>query len=61
MENPTNIVARVPGALLQELKRIAEQETKKTGFRVDVSSIVRRALTQDIEARKKAEQQEAGE
>ena len=53
MEQQTNLVTRVPVTLHAELKKIAQEESKRTGLRVDLSSVVRRALMLDVEARKK--------
>lgn len=53
-----NINIRVPVALVQAIDQLVEEEAKRTGLRVDRSSIVRRALTEDIERRKQAASKE---
>ena len=55
-----NINIRVPVALVQAIDQLVEDEAKRTGLRVDRSSIVRRAITEDIERRKQAEQKQGG-
>lgn len=56
----TNITIRVPVPLVAAIDRLAQDEAERTGLRVDRSSIVRRALTEDLERRKQAEQKEGG-
>lgn len=47
----TNITVRVPAELRERLQALAEAESKRTGLRVDISSVVRRALVLDLEKR----------
>lgn len=56
----TNITIRVPVALVEAIDQLAQDEAERTGLRVDRSSIVRRALTEDLERRKQGEQKEGG-
>jgi hypothetical protein len=49
MRTNTNVTLRVPLELVKQLDQIVELEAKRTGLRVDRSSIIRRALTQHIE------------
>ena len=51
-EKYTNITVRVPESLREELEKLAALEEKRTGLRVDLSSIVRRALMQTLAAGK---------
>jgi Arc/MetJ-type ribon-helix-helix transcriptional regulator len=47
-----NITVRVPRATVEDLKKLAAMEEKRTGLRVDLSSVVRRALQQTLETTK---------
>lgn len=47
----TNITVRVPRELRDMLQALAEAESKRTGLRVDISSVVRRALMEDLAKR----------
>jgi hypothetical protein len=49
------INVRVPVALAQALDKLAEAEAKRTGLTVTRSSLIRRALDQDIAKRSPAE------
>lgn len=57
----TNITIRVPVPLVEAIDQLALDEAERTGLRVDRSSVVRRALTEDLERRKQAEQKEGGD
>ena len=46
----TNITVRVPAQLATDLRKLAKLEETRTGLRVDLSSIVRRALQQALDA-----------
>lgn len=48
----TNITVRVPRELRDLLQQLAEAESKRTGLRVDISSVVRRALMEDLSKRR---------
>lgn len=39
---------RVPASVIDALREMAKAESKKTGLRVDLSSVVRRALYRDV-------------
>lgn len=56
----TNITVRVPVELTEALDQLALDETKRTGLRVDRSSVVRRAIVEDLERRRQEQQKEGG-
>lgn len=56
----TNLTIRVPVALAEALDKLAADEAERTGLRVDRSSVVRRAITEDLERRRQEQQKEGG-
>ena len=54
------ITIRVPTTLVQGIDQLVEDEAKRTGLRVDRSSVVRRALIEDLARRNQAEHKEGG-
>lgn len=49
---------RAPKALVDAIDELAQLEAKRTGLPVDRSGIIRRALEQDLERRKKTDHKE---
>lgn len=49
---------RAPAELVQNLDELAEAEARRTGLPVGRSALIRRALEEDLERRKQAEQKE---
>lgn len=49
---------RAPAELVQKLDELAEAEARRTGLPVGRSALIRRALEEDLERRKQAEQKE---
>lgn len=51
---------RAPADLVQKLDELAEAEARRTGLPVGRSALIRRALEQDLERRKQADEHKEG-
>lgn len=47
-EKSQTITVRVPASVVQALRALARRESERTGWRIDLSSIVRRALAREV-------------